>query len=360
MQKVTNDDRRFMALALTEALKGRGRVHPNPLVGAVLVKNGRLVGKGAHLAFGGPHAEASAIKSARGKAAGASLYVTLEPCDHTGKTPPCSSLIIRHKIREVITAAYDPNPLVSGRGLERLKKAGVRVREGVLEHEADAMNKEYDHWMRTKMPYVTVKIAQSSDGYIAGPRKRPRWITGAASRKMGHELRAVCDAVIAGVGTVLADNPLLTARFPRIKRERQPLRVIVDSRLRTPAEARVLSSSGPNAPVCLATTRLAPAERSRALSKKAQILIVKDRNGKVDLKELLKELGRRGIVHVLIEGGAELWKDAFARGLVNECYRFVSPKTLGGGVQVPPGTPVPLWPRRVRVGGDTLIHGRVR
>jgi diaminohydroxyphosphoribosylaminopyrimidine deaminase/5-amino-6-(5-phosphoribosylamino)uracil reductase len=344
-----------MRRALELARRGEGKVHPNPMVGAVVVKRGRVIGEGAHARFGGPHAEVHALRQARRAAAGATLYVTLEPCAHFGKTPPCTDLILSQKIKRVVVASHDPHPLVAGRGLAKLRKAGVRVVTGVLEPEARSLNRAYFHWVRTKRPYVVVKIAQSLDGRIAAGPGGPRWITGPAARKLGHGLRAASDAVLIGVRTAIADDPRLDVRFG--KKGAAPAKVVLDSRLRTPADAKLFSSKGG---VLLATTRKAAAARRARYQAKAEVLTMPQKNGKVDLLALLRLLGKRGFVQVLVEGGAEVVADAFARGAVNEAYVFIAPKVLGGrGARVDVLRKLSHLKKLdiIPVGGDVLAHG---
>ena len=241
-----------MHRALELARRGEGRVHPNPLVGAVFVRNGRVLSEGAHERFGGPHAEVHALKGLK-KTAGATLYVTLEPCDHFGKTPPCTRLLAGSGLRRVVVAMKDPDPRVAGRGIRRLKKSGLRVTLGVLEGEARRLNRHYIHWMKKKIPYVTAKTGQSLDGKIATRTGHSRWITGSAARRRVHELRASSDAILAGVNTVLRDDPLLTVRLSGS--HAQPLKVILDTTLKTPASAAIFSKKSP-APVVLFVKKL--------------------------------------------------------------------------------------------------------
>lgn len=313
-----------MRRALELARRGSGCVHPNPMVGAVLVKNNRVVGEGAHERFGGPHAEVNALRKAGSSASGATLYVTLEPCAHFGKTPPCTDLILREKIKRVIVAARDPNPLVSGKGVKLLMKAGVQVETGVLQAEAEELNRAYDHWVKKKMPYVIVKVAQSLDGKIVARAGQPRWITGPAARKFSHGLRAASDAILVGINTVLKDDPRLNVRFG--KRGKAPLKIVLDSGLRTPPGARLFSSKDP---VLLAVTRRAARSRFSRY-KNAEILSVPEKRGRVDLGALLKVLGKRGIVQLMIEGGGEVIGEAIARKVVNEVYVFIAPRLIGG------------------------------
>lgn len=298
-------------------------MHPNPLVGAVLVKNGRVIGQGAHERFGGPHAEVQAICSAK-DSAGATLYVTLEPCPHFGKTPPCTELILKAGVKEVVVASTDPNPKVKGSGLAFLKKAGLRVRAGLLKEEAEALNKDYNRWIRTGKPYVVVKYAQSLDGKIHDAMGGSRWISGSASRGLAQELRAKADAIVVGINTLLSDDPLLSVRLKGY-RGRQPIKVVVDNRLRTPNRARIFSKASPG-PVLIATIKRIPAAKKRV--QKAEILKCPALKGRVDLKFLFDSLGRRGIVNILVEGGAEVIADVLSRDLAQEVYCFTAPKVI--------------------------------
>ncbi|MBI4352734.1 MAG: bifunctional diaminohydroxyphosphoribosylaminopyrimidine deaminase/5-amino-6-(5-phosphoribosylamino)uracil reductase RibD [Candidatus Omnitrophica bacterium] len=360
----------FMRRAIGLARRGVGRVHPNPLVGAVVVKGGRIIGEGAHEKFGGPHAEVCAIGSAKANPAGSTLYVTLEPCDHFGKTPPCTDFILQKGVRKVVVAAKDPNPLVSGKGLRRLRKKGVRVVTGVLEKEALELNKDFRHWIRKRMPYVTVKVAQSLDGKIATRTGLSRWITGREARLWGHQLRAFSDAVLVGVNTLLKDDPRLDVRLPKGREGRQsaPARVVLDSSLRTPPQAR-LFSKGTRGPVILAVTKKAAKKRIGLFKGKAEILWVKEKGGRVDLRSLFEMLGKRGIVRVLIEGGGETIASAFAERLVQEAYFLIAPKILGGRKAAPSvggkgaGTlkeALSLDKVEARfLGKDLLVHGSI-
>ncbi len=364
MQKVTPRDIFLMRRALELARTGGKAVRPNPQVGAVLAKGGRVLAEAAHRRFGGPHAEVSVLARKRRLPAGCTLYVTLEPCAHFGKTPPCVDLILKSKIRKVVVGAKDPNPLVSGRGLRRLRRGGVRVLSGVLENECRQLNKAFNHWIRKKTPFVTLKVAQSLDGKIATATGQSRWITGPRSRALGHALRAQADAVLVGVNTVLRDDPLLSVRTGKTG---LPLtKIILDSCLRTPWGARLFSKASPGR-VVIVTTRRAPAQKRKRLAKKAQVLVVKDKNGRPDFAETAKQLGRMGILHLLIEGGGEVSASALSAGLVNEVYFFVAPKIIGG--KASPGSvggegaallsrafPVKGWQARP-LGKDLLIYG---
>ncbi|MFA5756240.1 MAG: bifunctional diaminohydroxyphosphoribosylaminopyrimidine deaminase/5-amino-6-(5-phosphoribosylamino)uracil reductase RibD, partial [Smithellaceae bacterium] len=244
------NDEEYMKLAIKLAAKGRCYASPNPMVGAVIVKNGQIIGRGYHQCCGQNHAEVNAIADAKGKVAGSTLYVTLEPCCHSGKTPPCTDLIIRHKIRRVVIAAADSNPLVSCRGIACLENAEIKVTRGVLEAESRSLNEVFFHFMETGLPFITVKYAQTLDGRIATATGKSQWISSPASLKFAHRLRAEHDAILVGIGTVLRDNPTLTVRLVR---GRNPLRVIVDSNLATPADANVMRNLS-ETPTLIATT----------------------------------------------------------------------------------------------------------
>ena len=301
-------------------------MHPNPMVGAVVVKNGKILGSGAHEKFGGPHAEVRAFRRVK-DASGATLYVTLEPCPHTGKTPPCVALILKKKIRRVVIAAKDPNPLVSGRGVAALKKNGVSVVTGVLEREARDLNKAYDYWMRKKVPYAILKFAQSLDGKIADFLGRSRWISGGASRVSSQSLRAASDAILVGINTVLADDPLLSVRSS--DSGKQPLKVVLDSHLRTPLNARIFSKASPGR-VVIATTVKHTHPQFKKFGSKAEILSLRSRKGRVDLESLFKVLGQRGIVNLLVEGGGEVTAQVLGQNLAREIHCYLAPIVLGG------------------------------
>ncbi|MFC1967430.1 bifunctional diaminohydroxyphosphoribosylaminopyrimidine deaminase/5-amino-6-(5-phosphoribosylamino)uracil reductase RibD [Chloroflexota bacterium] len=320
-----------MKLALPLARRGMGKTSPNPMVGAVIVKGDRIIGKGYHRRFGGDHAEVDAIKNASESVSGATMYVTLEPCCHHGKTPPCTDAIIKNKIRRVVIGTPDPNPRVNGRGMATLKKNGIEVISGVLEEECRSLNEAFFRHVTTGLPLVTVKFAQTLDGRIAAASGSSQWISSAASRRLVHKLRAVNDAVMVGIGTMLADDPELTVRHLR---GRNPIRVILDSRLSIPLEARVLGNQG-NAPTIIATTNKADkAKLSRLKEAGIEVLeIPGDEHGRVDLNQLLVELGKRGISSVLAEGGAGVITALLRRNLADKIVAIVAPKILGKGIE---------------------------
>jgi diaminohydroxyphosphoribosylaminopyrimidine deaminase/5-amino-6-(5-phosphoribosylamino)uracil reductase len=319
----------FMKLALRLAARGAGWVSPNPMVGAVLVKDGQVVGKGYHRQAGWPHAEIEALRDAGDAARGADLYVTLEPCNHQGRTPPCTQAIVAAGVRRVIIATSDPNPQVTGGGAEFLSAQGVEVTVGVLETAARQLNAAWFHWVETAQPWVIAKAACSLDGRIATTTGESQWLTGEAARAYGHSLRHRCDAIVVGIGTVLADNPQLTARLLR-GRSRDPIRVILDSRLRLPLDSRLATLNSP-APTWVATTGQAPQEAIQALQGRGvQVMVLPVEDDKVSLPALLKCLGARQVQSLLVEGGAETLGAFFDQRLVQQFYFFYAPKILGG------------------------------
>jgi diaminohydroxyphosphoribosylaminopyrimidine deaminase/5-amino-6-(5-phosphoribosylamino)uracil reductase len=323
-----------MTLALRLAAKGQGRTSPNPMVGAVVVGRGRIVGQGFHLRAGTPHAEILALRQAGKHARGATLYVTLEPCCHLKKrTPPCVPEILRSSVRRVVMAMQDPNPSVKGKGTAALRRAGLSVTVGVARSEAEELNKAYCHWMKTGRPYVTLKAGMTLDGKLATATGESRWITGAWSRREVHQLRGDVDAVLIGVDTARTDDPSLTARIGlRLEKlaPRQPLRIVVDSRLRTPFTAQVLEHQD-KAKTIIATTAAAPAARRSVLYKKGiEMLTLPALQGRVSLPALLKELGRRGITSLLVEGGSEVNAAMLKAKLVDHIRLYMAPLLLGG------------------------------
>lgn len=319
---------RFMARALVLAAKGVGWTSPNPPVGAVVVKDGRILGEGWHARAGRPHAEAIALRRAGAAARGAILYVTLEPCNHTGRTPPCCDAILAAGIARVVAGATDPNPITNGRGFARLRRAGVPVTAGMLAREADALIAPFAHAMRRRMPLVTAKIAQSLDGKIATAGGDTRWISSPPARRLTHAQRQASDAILVGVNTVLQDNPLLSVRGLRHRADR-PVKVIVDSRLRMPANARCLSAASP-APVVIATVSARNARWAALERRGAEILRLPPRGGRVPLKRLCRELARRGLHAVMIEGGGEVLAGALEERVVDRVRFFVAPMLIGG------------------------------
>ncbi len=329
MAPSSSDKTRFMRAALRLARRGAGTVSPNPLVGAILVRGGKIVGSGYHRFFGGPHAECNALEIAGEKARGADLYINLEPCSHFGKTPPCSDALIAAGIRRAFIGMQDPNPLVSGSGIKKLAAAGIAVETGILERECRQLNEAFIKYITSKIPFVYLKLAASLDGKIATASGDSKWITGTASRALVHALRSRVDAVMVGIGTVLSDDPQLTARlYPGAIKN--PLRVIVDSTLRTPLRSRLLATAR-NVPTIIATTNSSSKSRAEAVTQSgAELLTMPARNGRVNLKLLMKKLAHRGIASVLIEGGSALSAAALKDGIVDKVLFFYAPKIIGG------------------------------
>lgn len=316
----------YMDIARKLALKARGRTSPNPMVGAVVVKAGRIIGRGYHEKAGLPHAEVIALTQAGKDSKGATLYVTLEPCAHFGQTPPCTDVIIKSKVKEVIIGMVDPNPLNNGRGIKMLLDNKIKVELGVLEEELRAMNEPFIKYIVKKMPFVTVKIAESLDGKIATHTGDSKWITSDISRGYAHRLRGNYDAVMVGVNTVLRDNPKLDAWFSR----NNPVKIIVDSQLSTPPNANLFSQNNKTVLVTLPIGPGQTTENRALLSQKARILEVKERAGQINLSDAMKKLARLGIINVLVEGGGTLVGSLFDEGLVDKVIFFISPKIVGG------------------------------
>jgi len=318
-----------MRRALELAALARGKTSPNPLVGAVVVKDGVIVGEGYHRKAGTPHAEVIALQEAGARAKGADLYVSLEPCCHYGRTPPCTKAIIEAGIKRVVVACEDPNPLVAGKGIEILRQAGITVDVGVLREEARRLNEVFFKYITTGRPFVTLKAAMSLDGKIATFTGDSKWITGEQARQYAHQMRAEHDAVMVGIGTVLADDPLLTVRLPG--EDRRPLRVIVDSRLRIPLESRIVLTAKGFPTVVAAVRHEGNQGKKKSLEERGvEVWELPADRGRVDLKALLGELGKREVTSVLLEGGATLNASALEAGVVDKFVFFIAPKIIGG------------------------------
>ena len=318
--------KKYIELALKLAEKGKGTTSPNPIVGALIVKRGSIVGKGFHKKAGQDHAEIMAIKDAGKKAFNGTMYVTLEPCSHWGKTPPCTESIVEAGIREVIIGRKDPNPVVNG--FNELKFRGIKTKIGILEKECKKLNEPYIKWMKTKRPFVVVKSAMSLDGKIATRTGDSKYITGREARRYVHQLRAELDAVMVGINTVLKDNPLLT---PRLVSGRTPIRIVVDSKLKTPLDANVVKNE-PNKLIIAATNKANKAKIKKLQHKGVNVLIVNTKKGMVDLDDLMKQLGKLEITSVMIEGGAELNSEAIKAGIVDKILFFLAPSVIGSGL----------------------------
>lgn len=328
-----DQDVKFMKHALRLAAKGQGTTSPNPMVGAVIVAKGKVVGSGYHRQAGGPHAEVFALQHAKSQSRQATLYLTLEPCCHTEKrTPPCVPDIIESGVRRVVVAMRDPNPQVAGRGIRQLKQAGIVVDVGCLKQEATKLNEIYIHWVKTGLPFVILKSGMTLDGKIATAKGESKWITGSKAREHVHQLRSQVDAIAVGVNTVLKDDPQLTARLSGSKGQatRQPVRLIFDSRLRIPFTARVLQGIEQN-PTAMVTTKEADPEKVEQLrSKWVEVLVLPQKRKQVSIRRCLQELGNMGITSVLVEGGSELNASFLREGLVNQVYLYMAPTLLGG------------------------------
>ena len=328
MPKWTQADHLHMQRAFELARRGEGFVEPNPMVGCVLVKADRVVGEGYHRKFGKPHAEANALRAAGAKAKGATCYVTLEPCSHFGKTPPCADALIEAGIKRVVVAVRDPNPLVAGRGIKKLRAAGVQVELGLLKKDAERLIAPFRTFHLDKRPFITLKWAQSIDGKIATRTGDSKWITLRAARQQAHRLRARVDAILVGSGTVLADDPELTARLAKPKRI--ATRVVLDSQLRTPPTSKLVMSASA-CPVLIATTDAATVRKRRLLERAGcEVHVLPSRRGKISLPPFLALLHERGCTNLMVEGGSEVLGAFWDAGLVDRAEIYVAPRLVGG------------------------------
>lgn len=322
------EDTKFMREALRLAESMRGRTSPDPMVGCCIVKNGKIISRGYHAEFSTPHAEAFAIKKAKGKIQGATLYVNLEPCCHFGNNPPCTSNIIHSKIKRVVGAMEDPNSLVAGKGFNELRQAGIEVKVGVLEEEAKKLNEVFIKYITTNQPFVILKGAVSLDGKIATKTGESFWISGMSARKYSHWLRGIVDGVMVGIETILKDNPELTVRETE-EVFGNPYKIILDSRGRTPLNSKVLSGE-PEKTLIVTTLKCPPKKIKSLKATGARVLIVKEKNGRIDLPALLGELGKKKITSILIEGGGKINASAISSDIVDKILLFIAPKIIGG------------------------------
>ena len=320
-------DEKYLRMACRLARKAAGRTSPNPQVGAVLVRQGKIVGTGYHQFAGGKHAEIAALERAGTRARGATLYITLEPCSHYGRTPPCTGALIRAGIKEVVCGTQDPNPLVSGGGFRQLRRAGIKVRAGVLEKECRALIEAFAKYIARRVPFVTLKLAATLDGGIAAASGDARWISGETSRRTVHRLRNEVDAVVVGLGTVETDDPLLTCR---IAGGRNPWRVVLDSRLRIRSSAKLLRLPDAGKTVIATGARAAPARVRELEALGVQVWRLPLKHKRISWRALLKELAHCGIVSVMIEGGAQTAASALKEKIVDKVLFFYAPKILGG------------------------------
>lgn len=322
---MSEQDQRHMKRALALARKGIGKTSPNPAVGCVVVKDGRVVGEGWHHKAGQPHAEVNALAMAGSEAQGADVFVTLEPCSHTGRTPPCAKALIAAGVRRVVAGMVDPNPQVAGKGFALLRKAGIIVEHGVMEAECRAINRPFIKHITTGLPYVTYKCAMTLDGNIATVTGESQWISCLDSRRYTHRLRAAHDAIMVGVDTIIADNPQLTVRHVK---GRNPLRIILDTRLRTPESVTVLSESMAHDTI-IATTESNPRVHLRYTQQGATIIVCDEYDGRVSMVDLLQKLGKRGIQSILLEGGSRLAGEMLQNNAIDEFIFFLAPKIIG-------------------------------
>ena len=345
-------------------LARRGRTSPNPMVGAVLVRDGRIIGEGWHKVCGDLHAERQALASCRESPEGATLYVTLEPCCHQGRQPPCTDAILQAGIRRVVVGSEDPNPLVAGKGIAILRSHGVAVETGILREECDALNRVFFHYIRTGRPYVVMKYAMTLDGKIATRTGASQWITGEEARRRVHQDRDRYASILAGIGTVLADDPLLTCR---LEGGHNPIRIICDTHLRIPLESRLVQTAQ-QTPLLIAACHPEPEKTAALTAAGAQVLRLPERDGRVDLAALMDRLGAMEIDSVLLEGGGSLNGAMLEAGLVRRVQAYVSPKLFGGNGTSPvrgQGVALPeeAWrlenPEISRIGEDFLVEGEV-
>lgn len=360
-------DEQYMRQALEIAQYAIGRTSPNPMVGAVIVNQGRVVGQGWHRKAGTPHAEVHALAQAGDLAEDATVYVTLEPCSHYGRTGPCTEALIQAKVKKVVVAMNDPNPLVAGKGLAKLRAAGIEVIEDVLAAEAAKMNEVFIKWISCQLPFVTLKTAMTLDGKIATYSGNSKWITGAGARRRVHEYRDVYDAIMVGIGTILADDPELTTRLDVCGKS--PIRIVIDSTCRTPITAKIVTDKLVH--TIVAVTSNAPAERVHALQEAGvEVIVTSGEDGKVNLYELMKVLAAKGITSVLLEGGTNLNASMLNSHLVDKVHWFIAPKIVGGAGALGPigGQGVNLLENAYLledltheiIDGDVLITGYLR
>lgn len=367
MEKGNATDREYMLRAMELAGRGKGAVNPNPLVGAVIVKDGKVIGEGWHEYYGGWHAERNAFRNCTEDTAGATLYVTLEPCCHYGKTPPCTEIIMERGIGRVVVGLPDPNPLVAGKGMKLLREAGIEVVCGVEEEALREQNRVFLKYITSRRPWVALKTAMTLDGKIATRTNDSKWVTGETAREYVQHLRREYMGIMAGIGTVLADDPMLNCRLGGDVR--QPVRIVVDSALRIPENSRLVATAKTYRTLVACTAAGDEEKRGRLGKAGVEVLVCKEKEGRVDLEDLMDLLGAKGIDGVLAEGGGELNYSLIRQGLVDEVYAFIAPKVAGGREAKTPveglgaekmNEAVELGEFRVeKVGRDVLLRARV-
>lgn len=359
-------DEKYMLLAIELAKQGQGHTAPNPLVGAIIEKNGKIIGAGYHEKYGEPHAERNALANCIEDPKGATIYVTLEPCCHHGKQPPCTEAIVEAGIKRVVVGSRDPNPMVSGKGNAYLEEHGIEVITDFKRAECDKINGPFFHYIENKMPYVVMKYAMTLDGKIAAYTGESKWVTGEESRSHVHVLRNRYTGIMVGVGTVLADNPELTCR---IEGGRNPIRIICDSHLRTPLDFKIVETAK-DVPTIIGTCEKDVNKHQPYLDKGCQIIVVPEKDGHVDVRALLEELGERKIDSILLEGGGTLNWTFVKEGLINRVATYVAPKIFGGAEAKSPveglGFPAPAECMELEIvniedmGDDILIESEVK
>ena len=333
LEEIMNDEF-YMRRALELAALGRGYTNPNPMVGAVIVKGGRIIGEGYHERYGQLHAERNALKNCMESPEGATIYVTLEPCCHHGKTPPCTDAIIESGIKKVVIGMLDVNPIVAGNGVKILEDHGIEVVTGILEDECRKLNRIFIKYITEKLPYVVMKYAMTSDGKIATVTGESKWITGASSRENVHRTRHALMGIMVGVGTVITDDPMLDCRLEGGGKD--PVRIICDSNLRTPLSSRVVTTASENRTI-IATVSEDISKIKEYEDKGVEVIRTSSDKGRVDLKELMKILGEKGIDSILLEGGAQLNFSALEAQIVDEVHTYIAPKIFGGNAKTPVG-----------------------
>lgn len=350
--------KKYMELTIRLAEKGKGYTSPNPLVGCIIVKRGRIVGKGFHRKAGTEHAEVLALNEAGKKAVNSTLYVNLEPCSHWGRTPPCTEKIVESSVREVIIGMNDPNPVVNG--FKELKFRGIKTKIGILEKEAKKLNEVYIKYVKTKTPFAIIKVAMSVDGKIATSTGDSKYITSKEARTFVHQLRSEVDAVMVGLHTVLRDNPELT---PRLVKGKDPLKIVVDSALKIPKNCALMKEP---AKLIIATTAKANKGDIKKLQQKGvNVIITKSSKGMVDLRDLMKQLGKHEITSIMIEGGSQLNSSAIKAGIVDKILIFTAPKIIGNGIGAIGNLGIKKIHRAInlknpvcrRIGNDMMVEG---
>ena len=327
---------KFMHIALELAAKGRGNVNPNPMVGAVIVKDNKIIGQGYHSVYGASHAEIEAFSSCSGSPVGATLYVTLEPCCHHGKTPPCTDSIIKNKISKVVIGCKDPNPLVAGKGIEILKNHGIEIETGVLEKECQDINEIFFYYIQNKKPYVVMKYAMTADGKIATSSGQSQWITGTLAREHTQKTRHALSAIMVGIGTILADDSLLTCRMPGGK---NPVRIICDTNLRIPLDSKVAQTAKTVPTIVASSSSGSSFDNSKKKQLEAmgvRVLETGLKDSRLDLEDLMQKLGKIGIDSILLEGGGALNYSALKQGIVRKLQIYIGPKIFGGSESLSP------------------------